>query len=175
MKKLLLLFYLLIPFIGNTQTVNENPTNQEIQLLKRDLKRAKFGLFEANKKIIDLENKLTETTQQLLLSIDSLNKVSFENKEDVNRNFEVQAQNERAVNLALDGFQKKFEDQNKTMEGVKATLEQQWNQQLIIYLVLLLLAAVAVFFGIKISTKNAIKKHQSTWDNLNEYIIKRNN
>jgi predicted RNase H-like nuclease (RuvC/YqgF family) len=175
MKKLLLLFCILIPFIGSTQTYTENPLNQEIQTLKRELKRSKSGLFEANKKINDLENKLTEISLQLAHSIDSLKIVSLETKEDVNRNFEVQAQNERAVNLALDGFQKKFEDQNKTMEGVKATLEKQWNQQLIIYLILLLLASVAVFFGIKISTKKSIEKYQSTWDNFNEYIVKRNN
>jgi TM2 domain-containing membrane protein YozV len=61
------------------------------------------------------------------------------------------------------------------MEGVKATLEKQWNQQLIIYLVLLLLAAAGVFFGIRISNNQTIEKYQSTWDKFNEYIIKRNN
>jgi predicted RNase H-like nuclease (RuvC/YqgF family) len=166
---------MLIPLIGSTQTYTENPLNQEIQTLKRDLKRTKSGLFEANKKIKELENKIENIAQQLTLSIDSLNQVSIETKADVNRNFEVQAQNERAVNLALDGFQKKFEEQNRTMEGVKATLEKQWNQQLIIYLILLLLASVAVFFGVKISTKKTIEKYQSTWDNFNEYIVKRNN
>ncbi len=175
MKKLLILFCIVIPIIGNGQTITENPMNQEIQTLKRELKRSKSNLFEANKKITDLENKLTEISQLLILSIDSLNKVNIETKADVNRNFEVQAQNERAVNLALDGFQKKFEEQNRTMEGVKATLEKQWNQQLIIYLVLLLLAAAGVFFGIRISNNQTIEKYQSTWDKFNEYIIKRNN
>ena len=92
----------------------------------------------------------------------------------MNRNFEVQAQNERAMNLALDGFQKKFEEQNKTMEGVKATLEKQWNQQLIIYLILLIAASLAVFFGIRYSTQKSMEKYKSTWEDFNEFIIKRN-
>lgn len=163
-----------IPVLGMTQNSVENPLNQEIQTLKRELKRTKSALSEANRKISDLENQFSAMSQQLVLSIDTLNKVSAETKEDVNRNFEVQAQNERAMNLALDGFQKKFEEQNKTMEGVKATLEKQWNQQLIIYLVLLIAASLAVFLGIRYSTQKSLEKYKSTWEDFNEFIIKRN-
>jgi len=161
--------------IGNSQNVTDNPVNQEIQSLKRELKRTKSALMEANRKITSLESRVPEIEQQLTLSIDTLNKISIETQEGVSRNFEVQAQNERAVNLALDGFQKKFEEQNKTMEGVKATLEEQWNQQLIIYVALLALASLGVFLGIRFSTQKSLEKYQSTWDNFNEFIIKRNN
>ncbi len=161
--------------IGNSQNVTDNPINQEIQSLKRELKRTKSALVEANRKITSLESRVPEIEQQLTLSIDTLNKISIETQEGVIRNFEVQAQNERAVNLALDGFQKKFEEQNKTMEGVKATLEEQWNQQLIIYVALLALASLGVILGIRFSTQKSLEKYQSTWDNFNEFIIKRNN
>lgn len=175
MKKFILLICFIVPLLGNTQTIVDNPLNQEFQALKRELKRTKSALIEANRKISSLEEQLPTMAQQLSLSIDTLNKISAETRADMNSNFEVQAQNERAVNLALDGFQKKFEEQNKTMEGVKATLEEQWNQQLIIYIVLLILASAGVFFGIKYSTKKSLEKYQSGWDNLNEFIIKRNN
>jgi hypothetical protein len=174
MKKLILLICVLIPVLGMSQTPVDNPLNQEIQTLKRELKRTKSALTEANRKISDLEDQFSAMSQQLVLSIDTLNKVSAETKADVNRNFEVQAQNERAMNLALDGFQKKFEEQNKTMEGVKATLEKQWNQQLIIYLILLIAASLAVFLGIRYSTQKSLEKYKSTWEDFNEFIIKRN-
>ena len=175
MKKLILLIGILLPVLGLSQTTTDNPLNQEIQNLKRELKRTKSALFEANRKINSLEAQLPEMAQQLNSSIDTLSQLNLATREDVNRNFEVQAQNERAMNLALDGFQKKFEEQNKTMEGVKATLEKQWNQQLIIYLVLLVAASLAVFFGIRISTQKSLEKYKATWEEFNEFIIKRNN
>jgi len=50
---------------------------------------------------------------------------------EITRSQELQAQNERAMNLALDEFKKKFEEQNKTVEGVQASLDDKFNKQLI--------------------------------------------
>jgi flagellar biosynthesis/type III secretory pathway M-ring protein FliF/YscJ len=94
-------------------------------------------------------------------------------KTELNANLELQAQNERAVNLALDEFTKKFEEQNKTMEGVQTTLDKQWSQQLILFGILFLVFITAVLIAVKVSTKKALEKSRLSWEEFNAYVMRR--
>ena len=77
------------------------------------------------------------------------------------------------MNLALDEFKKKFEEQNKTVEGVQASLDEKFNNQLIFFVIALVLF---VFIAV-ISSKNASKKglNQATanWNSFQEHILKK--
>jgi hypothetical protein len=137
----------------------ENQVNDQIDNLKRKLEIEKSRVNQLHAKLMSLEGKFRSLSDSL--------------QSQISGNLELQAQNERAVNLALDQFSKKFEEQNATMDGVKSTLEKQWSQQLIIYFGALIVFLVALVIGIKMSNKNAIEKHQKSWNEFNEYIIKR--
>ncbi len=86
-------------------------------------------------------------------------------------NLALQAQNERAANLTLDEFSKKFETQNKTMEGVQTALDAQWTKQLGIFAVLFVVLIVSILVAVKVSTQQALKKSKLSWDAFNEYVI----
>lgn len=156
-KILLLLFF--IPCFGFSQDNTENNLNDEVQSLKAQLRFERSRVNELNARIMMLENGFSTLS-------DSIQKQQ-------QANLELQAQNERALNLALDEFSKKFEEQNKTMEGVQSSLDDHYRQQLLLYIIGLIAFVVALFIGIKMSTKRALENHKQSWNEFNEHIIKR--
>ncbi len=159
MKIKILLITFIFPLLLSAQTPAENQVAEEISVLNRKLQIEKSRVNELQAKTMVMEGKFR------LLS-DSL-------QHQINTNLELQAQNERAVNLALDQFSKKFEEQNATMDGVKTTLEKQWSQQIGFYIGALIVFILALIIGIRISNKKAIENHQQRWNEFNEHIIKR--
>jgi Flp pilus assembly protein TadB len=99
--------------------------------------------------------------------------LSSELKAEMTRSQELQAQNERAMNIALDEFSKKFEEQNKTVEAVQSSLDERFNKQLIYFV--LALVAVVIFAAVlqKTSVSKAIKSHNASWNNFQEHILKK--
>lgn len=159
MKLKVLLIVLTFPIILRAQDQPENQVADQLDNLTRKLEIEKSRVNELQAKLMVLEVKFRSLSDSL--------------QSQISTNLELQAQNERAVNLALDQFSKKFEEQNATMDGVKSTLEKQWSQQLMIYFGALVVFIIALVIGIKMSNKNAIEKHLKSWNEFNEYIIKR--
>ena len=94
-------------------------------------------------------------------------------KAEITRSQELQAQNERAMNIALDEFEKKFEEQNKTVAAVQDSLDERFNKQLI-YFVLSLIAVVLISVILQKSAVNrAIKSHNASWNSFQEHILKK--
>lgn len=92
---------------------------------------------------------------------------------EVTRSQELQAQNERAMNLALDEFKKKFDEQNKTVEGVQASLDEKFNKQLIFFVLGLALFVVIAFITAKSATTKGLKQAQTNWNEFQEHILKK--
>ncbi len=159
MKLKILLIILTLPLILMAQDQVESQLNDQLGSLNRKLEIERSRVNQLQAKLMSLEGKFRSLSDSL--------------QGQISVNLELQAQNERAVNLALDQFSKKFEEQNATMDGVKSTLEKQWSQQLFIYFGALLVFLVVLVIGVKMSNKNAIEKHQKSWNEFNEYIIKR--
>jgi maltodextrin utilization protein YvdJ len=109
--------------------------------------------------------------QKLTRSLGIIGEENEAIKAEFKSNLEVQAQNERAANLTLDEFSKKFETQNKTMEGVQATLEAQWSKQISIFVILFAVLVIGILVAVKISTQQALKKSKLSWDEFNAYVI----
>ena len=102
-----------------------------------------------------------------------MNSLKEEIKAEITRSQELQAQNERAMNIALDEFEKKFEEQNKTVAAVQDSLDERFNKQLI-YFVLSLVAVVLISVILQKSAVNrAIKSHNASWNSFQEHILKK--
>jgi hypothetical protein len=77
------------------------------------------------------------------------------------------------MNIALDEFEKKFEEQNKTVAAVQDSLDDRFNKQLIYFV--LALVAVVIFAAVlqKTSVSKAIKSYNASWNNFQEHILKK--
>jgi ABC-type transporter Mla subunit MlaD len=159
----------LFPLMMLGQTLTDKSVSDDINDIKRKLKSMRSFSYDLDDRLVQVEDKLNEISAHLSHQMDANKKL----QEQIRANLLTQAQNERAVNLALDEFSKKFEDQNKTMDGVKAALVKQANQQLIFYAISLIVFVVILIFAMQYSAKKAIKQQIQSWNELNEYIIKR--
>jgi preprotein translocase subunit SecF len=92
---------------------------------------------------------------------------------EIRRSQELQAQNERAMNLALDGFTKKFEDQNKVVQGVQDELGRKIDQQLIIMIIGILVVIIIFLVLNNAATKKALKQNVANWNNFQEHLLKK--
>jgi predicted RNase H-like nuclease (RuvC/YqgF family) len=92
---------------------------------------------------------------------------------EITRSQELQAQNERAMNLALDEFKKKFEEQNKTVEGVQASLDDKFNKQLIFFVLGLVLFVIIAMVMTKSATQKGLNQANANWNEFQEHILKK--
>jgi hypothetical protein len=90
---------------------------------------------------------------------------------EIARSQEVQAQNERAMNLALDEYKKKFDAQNKTVEGVQLALDEKFNKQLIFFIIGLVLFVIIALFATRIATKRGLDQANANWNNFQEHLL----
>lgn len=159
MKIKILSAIILFPLFLLAQKSNENMLAIEVTDLRATIlaERAKGDLLQA--RMQTFESRFQVLSDSLVAQLNS--------------NFQFQAQNEKALNLALDEFSKKFEDQNKTVERVNKELQTHWNEQLLFYGIAILVFVLILLITVRVATKRALKKQTQTWNELNEYIIKR--
>ena len=92
---------------------------------------------------------------------------------EIAKSQELQAQNERAMNLALDEFTKKFEAQNKTVEGVQASLDEKFNKQLLFFVLGLVLFVIIATIMTKSATKRGLNQAKANWNEFQEHLLKK--
>ena len=129
------------------------------------------SIKQLEKRIQNQERQLRFFDQKLLMLKEQNSTENASLKSELKGNLELQAQNERAVNLALDEFSAKFEAQNKTMDGVQTTLNKQWRQQLILFGLLFIVLIIGVAVAVRISTKKALEKSRLSWEEFNAYVL----
>lgn len=115
-------------------------------------------------------NELEESNYKLKLSVEA---TQAEIQAEIRKSQELQAQNERAMNLALDGFTKKFEEQNKVVQGVQDELGRKIDQQLILMVVGILVVVIIFLVLNNAATKKALKQNVANWNNFQEHILKK--
>ncbi len=170
MKIKLLFAIVVFPMLMAAQTpADNNLTTNDVAELKGKLQEHRSMLNQLEVKVIVMQKKL----QGISSNLDAQIATNKQLEEQLKSNLNLQAQNERAVNLAIDEFAKKFEDQNKTVAGVKAALEKQWAQQIMYYGLAIILFVIILLLSVKYSTTKALKQQQKSWNEFNEYIIKR--
>lgn len=134
------------------------------------------------KRALDRSNKAIEEVQLLRYELEAAKQsnaalsLALENVQanvsaEIARSQEVQAQNERAMNLALDEYKKKFEAQNKTVEGVQLALDEKFNKQLIFFILGLVLFVVIALFATRSATKRGLDQANANWNNFQEHLL----
>ena len=148
------------------QTGSESGNGAELKRVSDRANRASEEVRSLRNEVSALRAKNSELQGQLS---GMQEKVSAE----ITRSQELQAQNERAMNLALDEFKKKFEEQNKTVEGVQASLDDKFNKQLIFFVLGLVLFVIIAMVMTKSATQKGLKQAQANWNEFQEHILKK--
>ena len=152
--------------VSFAQTGVDGLSGAEMKRVSDRANRASEEVSSLRREVSALRSKNNELQSQLS---GMQEKVSAE----ITRSQELQAQNERAMNLALDEFKKKFEEQNKTVEGVQASLDDKFNKQLIFFVLGLVLFVIIAMVATKSATAKGLKQAQSNWNEFQEHILKK--
>lgn len=120
-----------------------------------------------------LSSRLSENESEIFALKMKISKLEQTTKDEIRRSQELQAQNERAMNIALDQFSQKFEEQNKLVAGVREELSKKFADQLV-FSGLAFLALLIVFVILtKSSTNKAMKQNVANWNSFQEHILKK--
>ena len=151
---------------GNAQTALEVGNTSD---LKKALDRSNKAIEEVKSLKTELRNAQSKNAALSSALEDMQAKVASE----ITRSQELQAQNERAMNLALDEFKKKFDDQNKTVEAVQSSLDEKFNKQLIFFVLGLVLFVIIALIATRSATKKGLDQANANWNNFQEHLLKK--
>lgn len=135
-----------------------------------ELERSIDALEAANRTQSRQISELVKTNKELKSNVASM---KDQVKQEVMRSQELQAQNERAMNLALDEFSKKFEVQNQTVKGVQDQLDEKFSSQMIIFLVAVIILIIISVAMNKATMNKALKQNLASWNHFQEHILKK--
>jgi predicted RNase H-like nuclease (RuvC/YqgF family) len=159
MKFFTTVLLLITPIITFAQGVRENDFDKKIMALEVRNQKLLIELKSVKQSNINLENTVSAMSNKL--------------QAEITKSQELQAQNERAVNLSLDEFSKKFEKQNETVKGVRNALDERFSNQLIYFVLALIVIVIAAITITKASTKKALEQNVSNWNDFQTHILKK--
>jgi len=135
-----------------------------------DLDRKIKSLEVRNQKLLNELNSVKQSNKRLEATVTGM---SDRIQSEITKSQELQAQNERAMNLALDEFSKKFEKQNETVKGVQDSLDSKFNKQLIFFFLGMAIVVVIAVAATKSASKNALKQNVANWNDFQEHLLKK--
>ena len=138
-----------------------------------ELKRVSDRANRASEEVNTLRNEVAALRMKNSDLQTQMNDMQETVSAEITRSQELQAQNERAMNLALDEFKKKFEEQNKTVEGVQASLDDKFNKQLIFFVLGLVLFVIIAMVMTKSATQKGLNQANANWNEFQEHILKK--
>lgn len=145
--------------LGWAQGKEEGDNNEKITRLQNKNNQLTARVTELESVIFELRNQLRNNQQAV--------------KEELQKGQELQAQNERAMNLALDGFSEKFEKQNETVKGVQEELSQKFNNQMVMFALAFVALVIIFVIASKSATQKALKQNVANWNQFQEHLLKK--
>ena len=138
-----------------------------------ELKRVSDRANRASEEVRTLRNEVSALRAKNNKLQSQLTGMQEKVSTEITRSQELQAQNERAMNLALDEFKKKFDDQNKTVEAVQSSLDEKFNKQLIFFVLGLVLFVIIAMVMTKSATQKGLNQANANWNEFQEHILKK--
>jgi len=158
-RTLILIIGLIIASVSFSQT--DRAAENSDKLIQLKLKNE-----QVTRKIVDLE-------ALVLVLKGELQNTKEEVKSELIRGQELQAQNESSLNIALDEFSKKFEQQNETVKGVQDELNRKFDNQMIMLVVGFIVLLFIFMILSKRATQKALKQNVANWNNFQEHLLKK--
>jgi hypothetical protein len=160
-----ILFHVLFSTVGNSLLFAQNSqTNDGMsQMTPQALSNA---LKQANQEILALQKAVSVQNAKYQKNTDSLNAKIAEN-------IALLGQNERALNLALENFQKKYDSQNQTITEFQDGLQAIKSWQLASIGIIVLLSAVILSVAVNQAFKKAYQKQTDYWNQFQASLFQK--
>lgn len=120
-----------------------------------------------------LTARITESESEIFALKASISKLQESTQSDIRKAQELQAQNERAMNIALDQFSVKFEEQNKLVAGVREELSKKFADQMVFAGLAFVALLITFVILSKSATKKALKQNTANWNSFQEHMLKK--
>ena len=160
-----LLGFLGILFLGTLASVSAQNTGQPNGSSSADAELNE-ALRKANREITALQKLVQAQNASYRRNVDSLNLQIADNIAKL-------GQNERALNLALEGFEVKFQEQNKTIQEFQDGLQSIKNRQLLTILAVLAAAILVLFVSVQWAFRKAYAKQTNYWNEFQASLLKK--
>lgn len=159
-----LLGFLGILFLGTLASVSaQNPGPSSTSSADAELNEA---LRRANREITALQKLVQAQNASYRRNVDSLNLQIADNIAKL-------GQNERALNLALEGFEVKYQEQNKAIQEFQDGLQSIKNRQLLTILAVLAAAILVLFVSVQWAFRKAYAKQTNYWNEFQASLLKK--
>lgn len=169
-----LFFYILLSSGIWAQNDSLKIANHEVQIseIKSSISYLNRNFSSQQQQFGILQSRLDELIERQGISIRTSDSTLMAFKAEMLSFQETQAQTERALNLALADFQKKFESQNTHAAEMQATLESKIGQELLIAAAIGLIL-ILLFVGLnRYSFTKGKAQHQANWNEFQDYFLK---
>jgi len=124
------------------------------------------ALRKANREITALQKLVQAQNASYRRNVDSLNLQIADNIAKL-------GQNERALNLALEGFEVKYQEQNKAIQEFQDGLQSIKNRQLLTILAVLVAAILVLFVSVQWAFRKAYAKQTNYWNEFQASLLKK--
>ena len=169
LKNIAIFIVMLCPVIaiGQTNTIENQISSLENLYVEEVAKNV-----ELTAKVSALSQKIETLNSELKANKDSFANQSLILQDKTNNLLELQAKSEEAVNLSLEGFEKKYLEQNNSIDYLKSKMQEDLITKLTFYGILILVFSLILFLGVKMATKVMLKKQKQGWIEFNESLFK---
>jgi len=120
-----------------------------------------------------LTARVTESEAEIFKLKSSISQLQESTQTEIRKAQELQAQNERAMNIALDQFAVKFEEQNKLVAGVREELSKKFADQLVFAGLAFVALLITFVIMSKSATKKALQQNTASWNSFQEHMLKK--
>lgn len=169
LKNIAIFIVILFPMIviGQTNAVETQISSLENLYIEEVAKNV-----ELTGKVSSLSHKIETLKEELKANKDSIASQSLILQVKTNNLLDLQAKSEEAVNLSLESFEKKYLEQNNSIDYLKAKMKEDLITKLTFYGILIIVFSLVLFFGVKMATKVLLKKQKQGWIEFNESLFK---